>query len=73
MSSIIFGECNSQSRFSAKEPLLMDDDGKGTSSRDVPLGGEDERKGLLAKAIAKNPEFFEQAFKFGMCFTGLQA
>jgi hypothetical protein len=37
------------------------------------IEGEGSMHGLLSQTIAKNPEFFEQAFKFGLCFTGLQA
>jgi solute carrier family 35 (adenosine 3'-phospho 5'-phosphosulfate transporter), member B2 len=42
------------------------------SPRDVPLGiGSDQ--GFLARTINKNPEFFQQAAKFAVCFFGLQA
>jgi hypothetical protein len=57
---------------SASEPLLADSGShQRRSSRDV-LMGDDSSDTLLSRAIARNPEFFAHAFKFGMCFLGLQ-
>eukprot|EP00980_Cylindrotheca_fusiformis_P013510 scaffold3450_cov114-Cylindrotheca_fusiformis.AAC.15 len=46
-----------------------------TSMRDVPMG-DGNADGLVARTVARtvarNPEFFANALKFGMCFLGLQ-
>jgi len=42
------------------------------SPREV-LADDDRRKDFLSRAISNNPEFFAQAFKFLLCFIGLQA
>ena len=56
-------------------PLLID----GSPASDVPLGkaspvsAENLIDSFFAKHCASNPEFFKQAFKFALCFSGLQA
>eukprot|EP00539_Tryblionella_compressa_P016983 CAMPEP_0178853576 /NCGR_PEP_ID=MMETSP0746-20121128/22335_1 /TAXON_ID=913974 /ORGANISM="Nitzschia punctata, Strain CCMP561" /LENGTH=402 /DNA_ID=CAMNT_0020519429 /DNA_START=129 /DNA_END=1337 /DNA_ORIENTATION=- len=50
------------------KPLLIEP----SSSRDIPMGGADSEQGFLSRAVARNPEFFQQAAKFGFCFCGLQ-
>lgn len=61
------------------KPFLVDESPSAvrprTSSRDVPLGEEEDKKPktFLSQTIAKNPEFFAQAVKFVLCFCGLQA
>lgn len=53
---------------------------EGAEKRAVPMGDTAEHEGHRHSAIEKyihsnfsNPEFFVQAFKFAMCFCGLQA
>jgi len=69
------------------KPLLIDTDAKGddpesgtpiNSSTEQPTsgGGESSLTGIdafFAHHFHSNPEFFKQAFKFLMCFIGLQA
>jgi adenosine 3'-phospho 5'-phosphosulfate transporter B2 len=61
---------------SQMQPLTVDD---ALSKSEVPLGNEGTSKamtpGFVDKAFAKtsNPEFFKQAFKFILCFLGLQS
>jgi adenosine 3'-phospho 5'-phosphosulfate transporter B2 len=63
------------------EPLLIDDGGNRNrqDSRDVPMGGDEQSSAVQEAFDAfflkhfKNPDFFKQAFKFMMCFIGLQA
>ena len=59
--------------FSEIQPLMVE--------ADLPMGDDSERKhqpnsfvdDLIHKHFASNPEFFKQAFKFLLCFGGLQA
>ncbi len=62
------------------EPLLVEGGNRSRrDSRELPMG-EDDGKDSAQNAFDaffiqnfSNPEFFKQAFKFVMCFIGLQA
>ncbi|KAL7567708.1 hypothetical protein ACA910_012044 [Epithemia clementina (nom. ined.)] len=52
-----------------KKPLMVDNGGP-THSMDEPTNAIDA---FFATYFHSNPEFFKQAFKFALCFIGLQA
>lgn len=63
---------------SLDRPLLHNStDADQISPREVPMGMSPVKSplqsGFLRRTFDTNPEFFEQALKFGLCFTGLQA
>eukprot|EP00542_Grammatophora_oceanica_P018830 CAMPEP_0194046640 /NCGR_PEP_ID=MMETSP0009_2-20130614/22050_1 /TAXON_ID=210454 /ORGANISM="Grammatophora oceanica, Strain CCMP 410" /LENGTH=397 /DNA_ID=CAMNT_0038692011 /DNA_START=97 /DNA_END=1290 /DNA_ORIENTATION=+ len=58
------------------EPLMVSK----TDASEIPMGNSSGEEGaptgfvdkMIAQHCSSNPEFFQQAFKFAMCFCGLQ-